>query len=333
MIGGYSTQTRNYISTIFTLVFLVLLLIYAAYIEFFQDAKDQSSATGLLENPVTSRIIKNTVSLRFKNRIGEYKLTKENDGWFMQEPRVIPAKEETIQRVLKSLSQIKIHTVHQFEPINFQSFSLDNPIIEIDLYTNLNEKYLVKIGLMNPINNTSYMTVSGHNRIFQTNLFKGRLEKLELSDFIESQVFSKNISEIKSFKLYQGRSNSPFNELTFKNDQWQTRKYKVISNEKLAKKLEDIFEINTHMIIDQADEDLRTLLDNYLKNPQYRIEITTNQDEKITYEISSLMKAIPELKLEKRQFFIMSASDRKYPYIINKNYLEEFVIRYNDIRP
>ena len=241
MTGGYSTQTRNYISTIFTLVFLVLLLIYAAYIEFFQDAKDQSSATGLLENPVTSRIIKNTVSLRFKNRIGEYKLTKENDGWFMQEPRVIPAKEETIQRVLKSLSQIKIHTVHQFEPINFQSFSLDNPIIEIDLYTNLNEKYLVKIGLMNPINNTSYMTVSGHNRIFQTNLFKGRLEKLELSDFIESQVFSKNISEIKSFKLYQGRSNSPFNELTFKNDQWQTRKYKVISNEKLAKKLEDIF--------------------------------------------------------------------------------------------
>lgn len=333
MIDGYSHQIRNYFSTIFSVIFLFLLLIFAAYVEYFQDAKEQISATRLLENPITNRILKSTVSFRFKNRIGEYQLTKEQDGWLMQEPRVIPAKEETIKRVMQSLSKIKIHTVHQFEPINFQSFSLDKPIIEIQLYTKLNEKYDVKIGLMNPINNTSYMTVSGHNRIFQTNLFEGRLEKLELSDFIESQIFSKNIADITDFKLFQGKNNNPFNDFTLKDNEWKTKKYRVISEEKLKNKLTQIFEIKTHMIIDQVDSEVKTLLDNYLENPLYRIELTDSNKNKVTYKISTLIKAVPELKLDKRQYFIMSASDRKYPYIINKNYLDEFVIRYSDLRP
>ncbi|MAZ47995.1 MAG: hypothetical protein CME65_05495 [Halobacteriovoraceae bacterium] len=333
MQGGYSHQIRNYVSTVFSVIFLVLLLVYAAYIEYFQDAKDQVSATRLLENPVSDRILRSTTSFRFKNRIGEYQIAKEKEGWLMQEPRVIPAKEETVERIFNALSKIKIHTVHQFEPINFQSFSLDKPIIEIELYTKLNEKYDVKIGLLNPINNTSYMTVSGHNRIFQTNLFEGRLEKLELSDFIESQVFSKNISEISEFKLYHGKNSSPYNEISLKGGLWQTKKYKVISEDKLKEKLSKIFEIKTHMIIDQVEPEVATLLDNYLENPLYRVEVTTTDGKKIHYKVSPLIKAVPELKLEKRQFFIMSASNRKYPYIINKNYLEDFVIRYSDLRP
>ncbi len=333
MIGGYSFRIRNLTSTFFILTFFVLLIFYGAYIEFFQDARDQISATKLLENPVSERILKNTISLRFKNRIGEFRIAKENQEWLLQEPRVIPAKTSTVDRILAALKDIKIHTVHEYEPINFQSFSLDNPIIEIELFTKLNEKYDIKIGLMNPINNTSYMTVSGHNRIFQTNLFKGRLEKLELSDFIDSQIFSPELSSIKEFKLYHGTSSTPYNDFEKEGENWKTKKYKVISNENLEAKLEKIFTIKTHMIIDKVEDEVKTLLDNYIKSPLYKIEITLKNGEKIEYQISNLIKAVPELKLEKRQYFIMSASDRKYPYIINKNYLEEFAIRYSDLKP
>jgi hypothetical protein len=271
-------------------------------------------------------------AIKIKNRIGSFTIKQEKAAWILQKPRVIPANSSTIKLILKALSEIKVQTIHQHEPINFQSFSLDQPVLEIDLYTKLDEKIEINVGLINPINNTSYITVTGHNQIFQINILDRKLATLALSDFIDSKIFSMPINSVKNISLFHGNNIEAFNKIEKINDNWKFKKYKITDDTKTHKKIESIFRIKTHMIIDKKDDKLKTFIDNYLKNPQYRIIITQNNGVKTTYTITRVIKAISELKLENKQYFIITASDRPHPYVVNKAFLNNFIIRYSEIR-
>lgn len=325
-------KSRSIYSTWFCIFFFLLLMMYLGFIEFFQDSRIEVSATELLKNPVKSEFLKNVESMRFKNRIGQFLIKKESDSWILQEPRVMPANTKTINSLIEALKDIKVHTIHEHETINLQSFSLDNPTIQIDLFHKNSAKITIKVGIINPIDNTSYITVSGRNHIYQVNIMKEKLNKLELSDFIDSNIFSITANEIKSFELYRGKESKAFNSLSQVNDIWTAQKYNTISSESTFEKISKILGIKTHMIIDKQDEELSNFIGNYIENPLYRIKITKNNDQIVEYKISTLIKAIKDLKIEKRQYFLMTASDRKYPYVINKSYLNDFIIKYSDLR-
>ncbi|MDP7322184.1 MAG: DUF4340 domain-containing protein [Bacteriovoracaceae bacterium] len=329
---GYSLKTRNLASTWLTSIFFLLLVSFLGFIEFFQDVHYQKATIDLTKSPVDQRFLENIDALSFKNRLGEFSVKKEKDGWYLQKPRVVPAKEKTIKQIINTLANIKIITIHKHEPINFQSFSLDRPVMDINLISKDQEKINVKIGLINPIDNTSFLTVSGHNRIYQTKLFENKLAALELSDFIESEIFSMELAKIKEFKLYHNKNSQPYNHFSQNQGSWMAKKYKVVNNTRVAKAIEDILKTKTHMIIDKQDEKLKNFINNYLKAPLYRIKVVLNNGKTVDYKVTHLIRSISDLKLENKQFFIMTASDRPYPYIISKNFLNRFSIRYSDIR-
>lgn len=331
-MSDYSLKTRSLISTWFSLIFFILLILYLLSIEFFRDSRNQKSIIDLLETPISESFIQNIIGIRFKNRIGSFTITKQEKNWILQKPRIIPAQKKTINLILNALRSIKVHTIHQHEPINFQSFSLDKPVLEISLLTSLDESIEVKVGLINPINSTSYMTVSGLDRIFQTNLFEGSLEGLELSDFIDGQVFSMELNQIKRIQIYHGKKTESFNDLSFDGNHWKSKKYNSISDKNVSKKLQSILDIKTHMIIDETNDELKNFIQNYREAPLYRLKITLNSGKSVTYNVSNLIKAISELKVDSRQYFIMHASDRSYPYILQKSFLNDFKVRYSDLR-
>ena len=224
-----------------------------------------------------------------------------------------------------------LYQLHQYEPINIQTYSLDTPILVIDLYSKLDDQLKIKIGLVNPISNTSYMTIGNHKTIFQTEIIKNHIELMDLSDFFESHIFSMPLNEITSFELYRRGSKVSVNKLTKKGQNWKSKMYRSITNKNVDAKLNSILNIKTHTIIDEQDEKLKTFLKNYMDNPLYTIKIKSGKKE-VTYKISSLINALPKLKLEKRQYFIMLASDRQFPYIIKKESLDKFYMRYSQIR-
>ena len=331
-MSTYSLKTRSFVSTWFSLIFFILLTLYLGFIEFFQDSRIEISAKNLLTNPVQSDFLEKVHGIRFKNRLGQFALKKEQSDWILYEPRTIPAKSDTVNAILKELEKLKIQTIHEFEQINIKSFSLDSPVIEIDLNTKQMNQLNIKFGIFNRIDETSYMTVSGHNMIFQTEILKNSLESLELSDFIDSNVFSINANEITRISIYHGKSNDPYNVLEFKNDNWLSKRYKTISNENTFKTLSKLLNIKSHMIVDKTNDELKSFINNYLASPLYRIVIQTKNGRTLNYKVSTLTKAINELKIEKRQYFIMSASNRPYPFLISKTFLDRFLIRYNNLR-
>ena len=330
---GYSAKIRNHFSTWLNLGFMLLLASFLVFIEFFLDTNTQKSAVELLENPIRSDIIPTTKSIEFNNRLGKFLMRKQNNSWLLIEPRIIPAKEETINLILNNLQNISIKTIHQLEPINIQSFSLNNPVMTIKLQTKLDEIMEVKIGLINPIDETSYMTFSGQDRIYQTDIGSQKLEGLDLADFIDANIFSKSLSDLKEFTIYRENDKTAWHRFSLENELWKSSKYNTISQEKLSQKISNLLDIKTHKIIDQMNEELKVLIENYLNNPQYTISLKTKNDKIIHYKISYLIKELKDLKIEKKSYVIISASDRPYPYIVHKKFLDDLIIRYQNIKP
>lgn len=332
MSVGYSVKIRTVVSTWLNLVFLLALVAFLGFIEYFQSYQTKVHTASLVEAPLKKDFLSTVSLINFKNRIGQFQLQQVQENWLLQKPRVIPAKSKTVKQILRSLENIKVQTLHELEPINFQSYSLDKPTFEIDLVSKDTTKINIKVGLINPINNTSYITVSGFDRIFQINILENNFEKLQLTDFIDARIFSMRSKHVVEYKLLQGKSKKISNQFVLENGQWKTAKYNHFSQEKFEKKLSKILKTPTYMIIDKQDEQLKTFIANYIDSPLYEIQIKLKDGQTIKYKVSSLIKAIPELKINKRQFFIISASNRPYPYLIHKKYLEKFFIRYNDIK-
>lgn len=329
---GYSLRVRSIASTWLGLFFLLLLLLYLGFIEFFQGSQHEKVVTDLLNAPVRMSTIKNVNYIKFTNRIGSYALKKENNLWALEEPRFFPAKTQTIDLILNSLKSIKVQTIHQLEPINYQSFSLDKPVMKIELHTKTQENIIIKVGLINSINNSSYISVSGHDRIYQTHILDNKLQGLELSDFIESQIFSAELDQIKKIQIFHGKNSTPFNQFTNTTQAWSTKKYKTINTQKLISKIKDIVDIKAHMIIDKKAKKLQTFINNYLEHPLYKVKLTLKTGKIIKYKVSSVIKAISDLKIENKQYFLMSASNRPYPYLVNNSFLKSFIIRYQHIK-
>lgn len=321
----------SYISSWLLGIFSLALFVLVGFSELFQSESKKNKSLDILNNPIRADILANLKTIRLKNRLGSYTLTHNDDGWILKEPRLMPANKTTVNNILDSLKNVNIHTVHEYEPINISNFSLDNPIMAIDLYSELDEQFQVNIGLINPINNTSYMTVSEQKTIFQTDILMNNLQSMELADFIDSHIFSSDIREIEKFEIFQRGNSTSRNLLSKSSGTWKSKKYNSITDSSVDSKLNKILKVRTHMIIDRQDTKIQNLIQNYMDNPLYTIKISA-KDKEIVYKVSSLIGAISEFKLEKRQYFLMNASDRKYTYVIHKDFLNEFFIRYSDLK-
>jgi hypothetical protein len=302
-----------------------------AFSELFQGQSNKESQNKLFNNPIRADILANIKTVKIKNNLGSYTLTKDNNTWFLIEPRLMPAKNKRMNEFVEALKKAKVKASLAKDAINLNNYALENTSLSIDLYSGLDEQLKIQIGLINPINNNSYITVSNTDKIYQMNGLNTDFQSYKLSDLIDSSIFSQSLRKVTSFKLYNRDFRDPINHLRRGPTNWKSKKYNTISKQSVDKKLDSLFSMRTHMIIDEENSELTTLINNYLEKPLYKVVIQT-QKKKITYKISSLIKSIPELKLEKRQFFLMTASDRKFTYVIQKKFLNEFFIRYSDLK-
>lgn len=325
----YSRSNRN--STFVLLAFVVAIFFLIGISEVFKGSSRDQGAESQLLSPIRADILANIKTIKIKNNLGTYTLTKDNNSWLLKEPRLMPANTDVINSLLSDLASTSVKSIVAKDPINLSNFALENPTVSVDLFTELDEQLKIQIGLINPINNTTYISVTDNDSIFQVDVFKTNFQSYRLSDLIDSSVFSPSVSEVIEFTIFNRDYKDPTNVLIRGEENWKSNKYKTISKENVDKKIEKILNIDTHMIIDKQNEELKTMLANYLEKPLYRVILKT-KDKKIEYQISSLLKAIPELKLEKRQYFLMTASDRQYTYVISKANMNEFYIRYSDLK-
>lgn len=275
----------------------------------------------------------NVNEIILKNRLGSFHVVKneKNNSWNLREPRTLPAKDESVGRVFNAFTGIKIKKIYTKDPINISNFSLSPPLISLTLFRKNKEKINISLGLQDSITNSTYLMTSEKDVIYQIDNIKEALEKMELLDFIDTKVFSLKEKQIASIKIFRGKKEKKNHQLSITKDKnkWKDHQGKELNLEQVNEFLKSLTSLKSVAILDKVSIKLKEKLDTFISNPLYSIEIQDNLNNTYNYLVSPIIYNLPDLKLEKKQNFIIFASDRKYPYMLSKNLLNIFKVRQN----
>jgi len=307
-------------------LFTVILVISAIFSEFFQAPRLTSRELEkyrFLFNTVELDTIK---TLKITNRIGTFHLSKDHrQQWLLDFPRNLHANSKTVENIMTSLKKIKIRKIYNLDPINKANFSLDTPLITITLGYAKGVEKILRMGLINPIDNSTYLTLSGKDAIYHVDSIQGSIEANDLSDFIDSKIIHYPSSQLQSLKIFRGkRLVNPQLSFTKKDTLWYDDLGKNLDEGNINTFLSHLYELNSQMILDRRTASLEKSLQKYLQSPLYTMIINFGEKNIITYTISSLVSSLEGLKIDKRQAFIVKISNRKHPYLLAKENLKLF---------
>lgn len=241
----------------------------------------------------------------------------------MTSPRSVMANKTPIERTLKALTEIKIRRIFDRDPISVSNFSLENPLSQLEMVKTNGEKQTIFFGLMNPIDNSTYLMFEDGDVIFHIDSVNFMIESLDLANFIDSRIFPVPPNELKSFKIFRGAASSSPQLALFQEDKtWKDSSGRSLEPTKVQEYLSKLAALRSLFIIDKKTDELKKSLDQYLSQPLYTVEVINLANETFSYTVSQVIDSLPEIKIEKRQNFIIQASSRDYPFLLNKEALD-----------
>jgi hypothetical protein len=308
-------------------LFFLILIIGAIGSEFFQApilTTQQFNRYRVLFKP---EVLDGLQALTLKNRLGNFRVKKDDSGWSLTNPRLLPANLKTVNSLMSELTAMKIRTISTKDAINISNFSLDKPLLSIVLEDKNGKKQQLDMGLVNPIENTTYVSFKGKDAIYHIDSLKTSLEGLDLSDFVDSRIISLPATEFKKLTLYRGvitPKTKPRLSISKEKGQWKDSKGRFYQLDEINSYLKDLTELHSNLIIDKRSEKLNEQLEKYSKSPIYTLRVEDSKAKLYEITITTVINSLDGIKMEKRQNVIVNASNKKHPYLLNKSLLKLF---------
>lgn len=301
-------------STFLVGFFFILCLFLALFAEVFQSRNSDMDLAALYATPIQWRQFTNLREIKVTNKNGEFTLENMNptgllEGpWQLTSPQMLKVKSAVVEKMVSALKQIQIRQLFSLDAINLNSFSLDAPTSTISLRSNAGRALELKFGLLNPIDNSSYMTFTGATQIYQIDPLSLSLESYDLAQMAESQVLALNIDSIQSFELF--KETSTVFRWQKSEDKWKDQAGDEIQAIKIQKYLERWENVKSSLVLDSENVDQRAVLERLLAAPQYLLRVQTLGGLR-TYTLSLLTEAIPGVSLGVNQYYILSTDEKK----------------------
>lgn len=325
---------QHQISTISLLGFTFLILICAVYTELFRPQKvtDQKK-TQLLVNPIRKDILIDLKFIEISNYNNTFRLEKIQTKWKLTNPIKMKSDVTKVNSVIEALKMIEVKTILKKDKLNLQNYSLNKQLLSITIGSTLDESQTIKFGILNSIDDSSYLTVDDVNAIYQTNIVSEKMLKYTFSDFIDASIISTKLDEVQKLELIGARDNKTLQIVQKVEENWISSKYNTISNESVENKISQILKVNAKVVVDDTDPETMIFLNNYIDNPKYKLNITSRGLNKfdqfiITYPTTSNAS----LKIDKSQNFIIKDVSANLIYLVDIKYLSDFTIRYSDLK-
>ncbi len=328
-------QTSRTKASNWLLISFILVVLVSAFItEFFQAPTEKTHVLNQYRRLIEDKKINQATSIIVKNSLGSYTLSKEADDWNLTKPRKLPANTKTTMMILSTLGDINIRKVYQSDTINLSNFSLDSSDMEFSLIDAKGARVDYILGLVNPIDNSTYIHIPQKEIIYQVDALKNTFESLDLSDFVDSKIFSQVLEETKKMRIYRNKKSSNNIQISFelKKDTWVDKNLRGQDKTKVEAYLKKLFDLKSTLIVDKSSDELKVELNQMLEKPLYFIEATRKDGTVSTYTISHIINTLPDLKIEKRQHVLIKASDRKNIYLIHKDNLPMFSKRQSSFK-
>jgi hypothetical protein len=309
-------------STWMLAIFAFVLLLTAAYTEIFQKRIDNIDYSNIYSNPFSKTFLKTTDKIHLKNRLGDFTLDRENTTWSLSSPRKLKGNNRNISKMLLGLQKLLIKKVYPKDKINMQNFSLNKPLAEISLSSDIN-KITMSVGLINPINQSAYIMFSNLDKIFQINTIDYSFESVVIGDLIDAAVFSFTTANLELVQIFRGQSKIAFFNIKKVGKFWIDSKGKQLDADNIQQFITSLKALKSNIILDSLTDKSNELLTRAFSRPQYRLALK-EFDQKSEVTISNVLYRTADLKIEKKQYFAVKSDNKVHPMLLSKNYLYLF---------
>ncbi len=261
-------------------------------------------------------------NILLKNQLGNYQLEKKNGEWGLKYPKQTEVEGTFVDGFIETLKNIKIKKTFKPDPINMANFSLTTPLVEIVLIKENGERKIIRLGLINPVDNSTYLTISDQNIIYHIDALSTSLNALNLSDLIDSKIFSFTKDDLSSLKVFKGDKKIERLLLAFsKNAEgWGSREGSILNTTKVSAFLEKLLTLK-NLPLSSPNPELLKGLENSQEAPLYTLELEGNDHKVVTYKILAIQNEIPEVELKNKPLALIKASNKEFPSIITRESL------------
>ena len=307
----------------FVLSFGLIIFFFMVISELFQIPDHPSAHLAKQESPIKKSILERISSLTISNNLGTYHLAKIGNSWRMIKPRNLQARNDLVEQIVQSLKNVNVRRLYEKDKINLQNFFLHQPTIEMELAA-FGEGQKLKVGLLNTIDDSTYIIDDQSSLIYQIDLFKVAIQSLGLSDFINSNIFSESVGKVQQIKISRHQSNRSSTRLILmkKKNLWVNKKGREANQSQVQEFLSALLSKKAEVILDQKSRILETRIKRIMGRPLFTVSIQHGGSQKTTYQVSHPLNSLPDLKLEKKKFVLITSSKRGHPFLVDKSILE-----------
>lgn len=331
------TLIRPGLSTSLVLFFFLILLFLGLFAEVFKTQSPEVDLAQIYANPIPMSELEKIKSLRLTNKHGDFLFENTHpDGrisgpWQMVEPQSLRVRDGIVEKLIETLNVVRVRNFHRLEPINITSFSLDNPTLTLRFNTWKNKSYIVKVGLINPIDNSAYLTLSSQDQIYQIDPLEMALESYDLPQLVESKILVINTETLASLELYE--QNSLVLKLMKKDENWVDQVAGGLTDSKISKFFERLQEIKSNTILDDLTANQKDFMNKVMSSATYTLKIISNQGVR-NYFFAEIKDSIEATGLPKevQGSFVMASEDRDSYVLLHKEQLKVFQTRSKDLK-
>ncbi len=311
-------------------IFLTVLLLTTGISEFFQAPSNQNTELTRYRTLFSNDDFANIKEVQLKNRLGQFHFTRVEDDpyarWSMVLPKKFPANDEVIKQLFNTLREVRIRKIFTYDAINVANFSLDAPLFEVALVAHDGSRKLLSFGLINPIDNSTYISTSAETEaIYHIDAVHTNIAAMDMPDFVDSHIFSPKSAQVKTLKIFRGNANAALSFSLERGDrgEWHS-KGRELDEAKTLQWLDELLLLKTMLIVDKSTPELDETIQKLLESPQYTVEIEDLNENVLTWTISQVINTLPDTRIERRSYVLVKASNRPYPYLIHKDQLRLF---------
>lgn len=331
------TLIRPSLSTSLVFFFFLILLFLGLFAEVFESQTPEVDLAQIYANPVPVGELQRLKSLRLTNKQGDFLFENtHSEGhisgpWQMVEPQPLRVKTGVIERIVETLNVLRVRNFHRHEPINITSFSLDNPTLTLRFNTWKNKSYVIKVGLINPIDNSAYLTLSSQDQIYQIDPLEMALESYDIAQLVESKILALNIDTLASLELYD--ENALLLKLLKKDGGWVDQTGMVLTEEKVKRFFAKLEDMKSSSILDDLTTVQKEFLNKVMASSSYTMKIISNQGVR-NYQFGEVKGNVEAAGLPKEAqgSFVMTSEDRDSFVILGSEQLRIFQTRAKDLK-
>lgn len=326
---------RPTLSSFLVIIFAMILLFLGLFAEVFESHTPEVDLAQIYANPIPVIELQNLKSLRITNKQGNFLLEnthaegKVEGPWQMVEPQALKVKNDVIPKIVDALNVVRVRNFHRLEPINITSFSLDNPTLTLNFVTSKDKAYEIKMGLINPIDNSAYLSLSSQNQIYQIDPIEITLESYDISQLVESRVLALNADSLVSLELYSPTGLEV--KLLKKEDQWVDQNGLALETSKVKKYFDRLEDLKSFSILNDLTGAQQTFMEAALATPIYTLKLISAQGVR-SYFVSEIKNGIPGMNLARSNFFALSSEEKKSFVLLDKDNLKAFNLKSADLR-